>query len=199
MIEPDLLGNPWVAIVLGVLAYAADHYTAIYEAHLYHAGVKTWLIYDGLYKLTPEYQAVITRQRIVSGRLLAILLMLAVGIYAAWWVLTQQLGRPDVFLLLMGGLILARVAEVSRQYRQIMFFREIRQRGGVQGRLILTRQLGLMRTVFDLYAFVMLYFLLFLLTGSWFLLGGALVCFVNSRQLRGWIAIKGLMKPSQRR
>ena len=75
MIEPDLLGNPWVAIVLGVLAYAADHYTAIYEAHLYHAGVKTWLIYDGLYKLTPEYQAVITRQRIVSGRLLAILLI----------------------------------------------------------------------------------------------------------------------------
>jgi hypothetical protein len=196
VIESTLLGNPWMAIGLNVLAFVADHYTAIYEAHLYHAGVKMLLIYEGLYKLTPEYQAAITRRRIVSGRLLAILLMLAAGIYAAWWVLTQQLGRPDVFLLLVGGLLLARVAEVSRQYRQIMFFREIRQRGGLQGRLLLTRQLSLMNTVFDLYAFVMLYLLLFLLTGSWFLLGGALVCFVNSRQLRGWIALKGILMKS---
>ena len=177
-------------MVLGVIVFAAEHYTAIYEAHLYHTAVKDFIVYDGLYRLTPEYQAVLTRRRWISGRWLATWGVLAAGVYVAWWGLTQQLDRPDVFLLLMGGLLLNELAEISRQYRQIMFFREVRRRGGLHGHISLTRQLGVMRHVFDLYAFVMLYLVLFLLTGSWFLLGGAVACFVSSRRLRDWAVIK---------
>ncbi len=190
MLERLLLNSPWLAIVLGVIVFAADHYLAIYEAHLYHSGVKDFVVYDGLYHLTPEYQGVLTRRRLISGRWLATVGVLAVGVYAAWWGLTQQSDRSDVFLLLLGGLLLSELAEISREYRQIMFFREVRRRGGLQGRILLTRQLGVMRHVFDLYAFVMLYLLLFLLTGSWFLLGGTFACFVSSRRLRDWAVIK---------
>lgn len=177
-------------MVFGVGVFALEHYMAVFEAYLYQSGLKDYVVYDGLYRLTPEYQAVIARRRVISGRLLAILSVLAAGIYVAWWGLTQQLDRPDVFLLLMGGLLLNELAEISRQYRQIMFFREVRRRGGLQGRSQLTRQLGVMRHVFDLYAFVMLYLVLFMLTGSWFLLGGAVACFVSSRRLRDWAVIK---------
>ncbi len=190
MLERLLLDSPWLSMVLGVSVFALEHYMAVFEAYLYQSGLKDYVVYDGLYRLTPEYQAVIARRRVISGRLLAILSVLAAGIYVAWWGLTQQLDRPDVFLLLVGGLLLNELAEISRQYRQIMFFREVRRRGGLQGRSQLTRQLGVMRHVFDLYAFVMLYLVLFMLTGSWFLLGGAVACFVSSRRLRDWAVIK---------
>ena len=47
-----------------------------------------------------------------------------------------------------------------------------------------------MQAVYGLYSFVILYLLLFVFTGSWFVLGGALATFVNSRRLRDWVVIK---------
>ena len=190
MLERLLLQSPWVAVVVAALAFAAEQYATIYESHLYHLSVEASLTYEGLYRLSPQQQAILARQRLISGRLLAILAVLIVGVYSAWWALTQQIDRPDVFLLLMGGLVLSELAELSWSYRQIMFFREVRRRGGLQGQIKLTRQLSVMSRVFDQYAFVMLYLVLFLLTGSWMLLGGAVACFVSSRRLRDWAVIK---------
>jgi len=185
-----LIATPWLAIGLGVIAVAVDHLTALYEAYLYHTVMKGSIDYVERYRLTPEVQTALTQRRWFGPRLLVICVVLALAIGAAWWVCVQQLARPDVFVLLMGGLVLAPTADTLRQYQQIMVFREVRRRGGLQGRVTVARQLSFMQTVYSLYSYVIVYLVLFVFTGSWFVLGGALATFVNSRRLRDWVVIK---------
>ncbi len=47
-----------------------------------------------------------------------------------------------------------------------------------------------MQTVYDRYGFVLLYVFLFLVTSSWFVLGGAFACFATSRHFRDWVIVK---------
>ncbi len=179
MIESALLNQPVTAAVLAVALLLLDHYTALHEARLYHAGLKDFVVYEGLYRFA------------MSGwRFALALAVLVVGVGAAWWLLIRQAARPDVFLILMGGLLLTPLADVLMQYRNIMFFREVQRRGGLSGRVIYTRRAALMQRVYEQYTFVILYALLFVLAGSWFFLGGAAACFVNSRRLRDWTIVK---------
>lgn len=185
-----LITTPWPAIILGVLAIAADQLTTLYEVYLYHTVMSGLLEYVDRYRLTPQVQAALTQHRWISGRMIVTWGLLALGIGAVWWICIQQIDRPDVFVLLMGGLVLAPTADTLRQYQQIMVFREVQRRGGLQGHATFTRQLSFMQAVYGLYSFVILYLLLFVFTGSWFVLGGALATFVNSRRLRDWVVIK---------
>jgi hypothetical protein len=190
MLERLLLNSPWIAIGLAVLVFAANHYTAWYEAYLYQTSLKGFVEYQGAYKLTPELEALIARRRIISGRFAAWVAVLIGCTLAVWWLCLRQYDRPDVFLFLMGGFVLDEGAEVIRQYRAIMIMREARRRGGLQGKVSYTRQLTYMQTVYDRYGLVLLYFFLFLVTGSWFLFGGAVACLATSRHFRDWVVIK---------
>jgi uncharacterized membrane protein (UPF0182 family) len=190
VLERLLVNNPGLAVVLGVSIFVIEHYLSIYEVYLYHAGAKDFVVYNGVYRLTSEAEAVVQRRRIIGVKFAVTLAILVAGILAAWWISVQQFERPDVFLILMGGLVLVQAAEIIREYRQIMFFREARQHGGLTGRVEYSRRLVLMQWVFDMYGFVILYAVLFLISSSWFILGGALACFVNSRRLRDWTVIK---------
>jgi len=191
MIERLLLAQPAVAAALAVAALALDYYTAVYEAWLYHASAKDFVVYEGLYRLNADVEAIFVRRRLITGRWAVTLVVLALGVVAVWWLLLRQADRADVFLILMGGLTLTPLSDALTQYRRIMFFREVRRRGGLSGRVVYTRRAALMQRVYEQYGFVMLYGLLFLLAGSWFFLGGAAACFVNSRRLRDWTIIKG--------
>jgi hypothetical protein len=174
----------------GAIFFAADYYTRIYQTYLYQASAKDYIEYQDLYKLTPEFDAVIARRRIIGGRFAASMGVLMACILAVWWLCLQQSDRPEVFLFLIGGFVLDEAAEIIRQYRQIMIFREVRKTGGLTGKLSYTRRLAHMQTVYDRYGFVLLYAFLFLVTGSWFVLGGAFACFATSRHFRDWVIVK---------
>jgi len=191
MLEAFALNQPVVVIILAVLALALDYYTTRYETKFYHSAMKDHVVYEGLYRINPDVAAVPSRRRWMSGRFALTLAVLAIGVGAMWWLLVRQAGRPDVFLILVGGLVLTPLTDALTQYRHIMTFREVRRRGGLSGRVIYTRRAALMQRVYEQYAFVMLYGLLFILIGSWFFLGGAAACFVNSRRLRDWTIVKG--------
>ncbi len=135
MIERILLGNPWLAVALGVLVFAVDYYTAIYQTYFYQAGMQAFVEYQDLYKLTAEVDGVVTRRRSISGRLAAIVSVLAASILGLWWLCLRQFDRPDVFLFLIGGFVLDEAAEIIRQYRQIMVFREVQKQGGLTGKI----------------------------------------------------------------
>lgn len=190
MLERLVLTSPWIAVGLAVLVYAANHYTALYEAYLYQTSLKSVIEYQGAYQLPPEVAARLARRRIISGRFVALVGALIACTLAVWWLSVRQYDRPDVFLFMLGGFVLDEGAEVVRQYRAIMIMREVRRRGGLQGRITYTRQLTYMQTVYDRYGLVLLYFFLFLVTGSWFVFGGAVACFATSRHFRDWVVIK---------
>ena len=152
--------------------------------------MKGYLEYQDLYQLTPKFDAVITRRRIISGRFAASVGVLMVCILVVWCLCLQQSDHSEVFLFLIGAFVLDEAAEIIRQYRQIMIFREVRQTGGLTGKLSYTRRLTLMQTVYDRYGFVLLYAFLFLVTSSWFILGGVFTCFAKSRHFRDWVSVK---------
>jgi hypothetical protein len=190
MLERLLLSSPWLAMALGAIILATDYYTSIYQTHFYQAGVRGYLEYQDLYKLTLEIDAVIARRRIISGRFAASVGVLVACIVTVWWLCLQQSNRPEVFLFLIGGFVLDEAAEIIRQYRHIMVWREVLKRGGLDGKLSYTRRLTYMQTVYDRYGFVLLYAFLFLVTGSWFIFGGAFACFATSRHFRDWVVVK---------
>lgn len=123
--------------------------------------------------------------RIVGG-----LLVVAAAILIAWEISVRQYDRPDIFSFLMGGLLLLEAAVALQRFRHIVLFRYARRAEGIRGKIEYSRRLALSLSFFDLYGFVALYVFIFLVSSSWFFLGGALTCFVASRRLRDWVMIR---------
>lgn len=190
MIERLLIGNVWFALTAGVVFYAVGYYLYIYETYLYHAGAKNYVVFQGSYELTPALQESVVKRRFVNVRLLAILLVLSVAILAAWAIIVQRFDRPDIFSFLMGGLLLLEAAVGMRRFRNVVFFRHAQNAGELRGKIEYSRRFVLTQSFFELYGFVALYVLMFLVSSSWFFLGGALTCFVASRRLRDWVMVR---------
>jgi hypothetical protein len=185
-----LVENAWFALAVGVAWYAVGYVLYVYEAYLYHAGAKNYVVFQGSYELTPALQGAVVKRRFLDGRFVAILLVLGVGILAAWAVIVQRFDRPDIFSFLMGGLLLLEAAVGMRRFRNIVFFRHAQSAESPRGKIEYSRRFVLTQYVFELYAFVALYLLIFLVSGGWFFLGGALTCFVASRRLRDWVMVR---------
>ena len=189
MIENLLIGNAWFALAAGVVFFTVTFYLAIYEAYLYHAGAKDYLVLEGRYEWLTAFQDIFTGRRRVSARFLAALLILALGILAAWEVCIRQYSRPDVFSFLIGGLLLLEAAAAMQHVRRIVLFRHARRAEGLQGKIEYSRRLVFTLSFVEQYSFAALYVLMFLVSGSWFFLGGALTCIVAGRRRRDWVKV----------
>ena len=80
---------------------------------------------------------------------------------------------------LVGTLFLLEVVVHMRHARNLVTS-HFSRRGGVQGRLEQARWFMLRLSAADLAAYAVLFFLLFVLTGSWFVLGGVFGCVINA-------------------
>lgn len=190
MIERLLTDNVWFALAVGVVFYAVSHYLYVYEAYLYHASAKNYVVFQGSYELTPALHSAVAKRRFVDVRLLVILLVLSVAILGAWAIIVERFDRPDIFSFLMGGLLLLEAAVGMRRFRNVVFFRHTQSAVDLRGKIEYSRRFVLTQYFFDLYGFVALYALMFLVSSSWFFLGGALTCFVASRRLRDWVMVR---------
>lgn len=177
-----------------MLVYMLAYYLANLEAYLYHHGVKRKLNFQDRYQIPKEVldagsaQAWV-RWRVKNWTFWGALLVLAIGIPSVWQV-TLNYNRTDVFLILVGGLILAEFAELVGNLRNILWFRRIRETGAVKGQAEFSKKATLSLVYGDQYSFAALYFFLFLVTSSWFLLGGALTCAISGRRGRDWVVVK---------
>jgi hypothetical protein len=178
MLERLFLGSPWIAASLNVLAYVVHYFLARREVELYRAAASKVVTYEGSYDMPPG------AGRPIGWRL--ILVTVALGGFTAllWWVLVQQMQRPDAVMFLMGGWLLLLGMLIIRDLRQITLFRYWRSAGGSKGRLILSERSTIVTSSTDYQIFAA--FLLFLLfvTGDLFFLGGAFTCFAVGRHRR---------------
>ncbi|OGF53699.1 MAG: hypothetical protein A2Z21_01445 [Candidatus Fraserbacteria bacterium RBG_16_55_9] len=186
MIENLLVGNAWFALGIGVLSYAAGYCLAFYEAYLYHTGAKNHFELGGLYELTPGFQHVADVREITSVKFFGTLLFLSLAIWVLHWFLIHESDLAEVFVFVMGGLLL-RVAAASMQHlRNIVLFRYGQKVGHLQGRVQYSKRLVHTLSFVDLYSFAVLYFLMFSMSESWFFLGGALICLISGLQRSHW-------------
>jgi len=186
LIENLLITNVWFAIALGALVFAAGYGLALYEIYLYHAGAKNILVFEGRYDLEPALLARLARRRWVNVRLVAAVVILSAAIFAVW---REQYNRPDVFSFLIGGLVLLEAAADLRRFRNIVLFQQARRADGLQGKIEYSKRLSYTLPYVETLSFAALYALIFLVSSSWFFLGGAITCIVAGRRLRDWVMV----------
>ena len=185
MFENWLLSSAWLAVVLGVFAYIANEYLAALEIDWYHAGASRYLVFHERYGPVPA-----NRQHWLTARLVLTVLVLALATLALWWVCTQQIQRPEVFLFIVGSFVLLQVTNCLRRMQRMVLYHYACSTGNLKGKLEYSERVWMTQAAFDLYGFTGLYLFTFLLTGSWFFLGGALMCFVSGRRQHDWALIR---------
>ena len=182
MVEPLLINHVWLAVAIWVISYTADYYATIYTARLYQARARMFFTFGGSLELTPYYQRDVDQLRRWSPRFGLALLLSVIGIVLVWWLSVGWLSQPDIFLFLMGALVLREAAVLLRHARNITLFRYARDTDGLTGQVSYARWLVLKLSAIELISFALLFCLLFLLAGRWFFLGGGVACLTTGYQ-----------------
>jgi hypothetical protein len=190
MIEAALLANPWYAAALVVAVYIFGYVVALYEARLYVAGVDEHILYRGGYALAREYADAWGRRRPASWRFLALLVLMAVAIPLVGQVALQRFSQPELFLAIVGGLVLVDAAESLEHLRNIALFRAVLGGDSVTGKIELDRRATLTMRYVEWYSLTAIFFLIAVIAGSWFCAGGALGCVVAAQRLRDWVIVR---------
>jgi hypothetical protein len=178
MLERLFLSSPWVAAGLNVLAYIVHYFLALHEMKLYRAAASKVVNYEGSYETPPG------AGRFFGWRLILVTAVLGGFTAILWWVMVQQLQRPDAVLFLMGGWLLLLGMLIIRDLRQITLFRYWRSTGGSKGSLRLSERSTIITSSTDYQVFAAFLLFLLLVTGDLFFLGGAFTCFVVGRHRR---------------
>jgi hypothetical protein len=168
-----LLDSVWLGPLLWIVLYTSDYVLTIACARIYQAQDK--VVFEGSYEITPLYQADVNALRRVSPRFVVALLA-----STAYVVLVQRTAgsMPWLYLSVLGALVLTELTVHIRHFRNWFMFRS--GTSVIQGRLTYPRGFMLRMSAFELLLFAALYVILFLATGSLFILGGAVATGVLS-------------------
>jgi hypothetical protein len=190
MIETALLANPWYGTTLVVAVYVFGYAVALYEARLYYAGAQERFVYREGYSLAREYDDTWRRGRPASWRFLALLFVVAAAIPLVGQVALQRFSRPELFLAIVGGLVLVEAADSLEHLRNIALFQQAVSGASLAGKIEYDRRTTLTVRYVELYSLAALYFLIALVAGSWFCAGGALGCVVAAQRWRDWVIVR---------
>ncbi len=88
---------------------------------------------------------------------------------------------PDLYTFFLGGLFLQEAAVFSRHIRNLSLIVLSKKGDGLNGKIEYRRWMTLQQSAVELLGFAALYLVLSIIFGSWFFMGGAILC-----GLRGW-------------
>jgi hypothetical protein len=194
-----LVENVWFAIAIWTAVYFSDYFLSIWAANLYRKGASDHVMFTGSLEITPQFQEDINARRKLSLRFLRALIFSVVTISAAWLVCVRWLDIPRAFAILMGALICLEATAHIRHIRNIAFMKSLTTNRGLKGRVEYPRWLSLKLSSVEVLGFAVLFLLAFLLSGSWFFIGGALSCLLTGLKHRDWAAKAdpGTMNPAE--
>jgi hypothetical protein len=180
-----LFEHAWPGMAIWGLLYISDYALTIMCARLYRR--QETVVFEGSYEITPFFQRDINSLRVVSPRFVFILL-LTLGFLGFLWLLNQSSPAPELWQLTLGALIGVQLAVHMRHFRNLILFRAINHADWVRGRIEYGRAGMLRASSWEALAFSGFYLMLFAFTGSWFILGGVVACFLlgaKHRRLAG--------------
>src|SRR5262245_6561070 len=161
-----LLDSVWLGPSLWVALYASDYFLTIACARRYQAQDK--IVFEGSYEITPLFQADVNALRRLSPRFVIALLATTGYVFVV-----QRIDGPSsgLYLGVLGAMVITELTVHIRHLRNWFMFRNGLSQ--IEGRLTYPRGVLLRMSAFELLLFAGLYFVLFLATGSLFILGGA--------------------------
>ena len=169
-----LFTNLWVGPFLCFALWFSDHQLTISGAKLYKAQDK--VIFQGSYELNPRHQRDVDALHRFSFRVFLKLLCIAAVVAVVGMLLEPGNGRSSPYALVLGAFILVQLPVHFRHFQNLYQFRCVipAAKGHIEYPRAL-RGLALQRVMFAI-----LFLLLYLVTESFFILGGALMCLSNA-------------------
>lgn len=179
MVENLLVENLWISLTVWAILFISDYYFTIYGAYLYQTYARQYMVFEGSYELTPYYQNDINNLRRVSPRFLLMLSLSIIFLIILWFLSVKFLDIPWLFSFVMGALILSEVAIHIRHIRNVYLFGLTRKtENGLKGHIEYRRWVILKSSAVELASFSVLFLLGFLISNSWFFLGGTVRCLI---------------------
>lgn len=166
--------TPIPGIVLWIILYISDYYMTLAAAKGYkEAGV---IQFEKSLELNPAFQKDINSQTKVSTRHLIFLFIYSMAIPIFWFITVQMFEVYWAYSFFIGALILMEVTIHMRHLRNLYLLYVFRNSGGITGSITYAQWFSYKISAFDFYLFSILYLLFFLLTYSFFFLGGLVIC-----------------------
>jgi hypothetical protein len=179
----------WIGAALWAVLYISDYALTLACARMYQA--QSSIVFEGSYELTPVFQADVDALRKVSPRFVVALIASTAYVWLLGLIAASSSAFFDLYVSALGALLLTEATVHMRHLRNWFIFSK--GTGFIQGRLSYSRGFLLRLSAFELVTFAALYFTLYLVTRSMFVLGGALACIViainHYRMARGHHAI----------
>jgi hypothetical protein len=192
---PDFfLSHVWAGIVAWTILYISDMTMTMSCARLYRQGAGEKIVFEGSFELNPLFQRDVDSLRWMSKRFLWMLLLTDFLLALVWWLDRQS--SIYMYPFLLGSAICLQLAIHVRHLRNLFLFRAIEGSDAARGRIEYSRPLILRMSSVEFLAFAGLFGLLFVFTGSWFVMGGAFACFLTAGK-HWWLARRQVVsKPS---
>jgi hypothetical protein len=162
----------WLGPAIWAALYISDNLLTVACARLYRA--QDTIVFEGSYEITPFYQADVNALRSLSPRFLIALLAIGGYLLVVHWLAGVDVIFGYLYAGALGALVLLQMTVHVRHLRNWFLFKN--GMAAVQGRLIYARTLVLRMSAFELLLFAGVYLVLFAMTPSVFVLGGALAC-----------------------
>ncbi|MEZ4671851.1 MAG: hypothetical protein R3E39_28440 [Anaerolineae bacterium] len=165
-----------VALLLWLVVYPIDYYLTLYGQQLWQAYAKTHVEFEGSYELNPVFQKDVDARKKVSRRFLLFYILAALWLVVVFWI-SSYLDILPAFGAGAGFLILMELVVISGHVQNIRLFSAIkRDPQAVDGHVKYARWVSLDIMAWKFGYWAVIFLILFLLTGSWFLAGGAVSC-----------------------
>ena len=172
MLGDLFMEHAWAAALFVAVLMYLDYYLSLLGLKWYRKGADAHYDFGGSYELNPPFERDIEELRPVSLKHLLGIAGAVFLIVVTWW-FTARAGRLEgIYAAVVGFYILVQVPVQIRHAQNLLLFRFVVVRGGVEGKTLEPRwlQLKLSGTLF--WAFAAFYLLLFALTGDALFIGG---------------------------
>jgi len=175
------LDSPWPGMVAWALIYISDFVLTIACARL-RRNVADKIVLEGSFELNPVFQRDVDSKRFVSPRFL-LLLVLTSTLVAIFWALTVP-DSPKLYTFFLGAMISSELALHVRHLGNLYLFSSKLTAEQLRGRIEYARPLLLRMSSVQILGFAILFAVVFVFQGNWFVGGGTVSCFFLS--LKHW-------------
>jgi hypothetical protein len=181
-----LVDNIWLTVALWACIYLSDYMLSVWAARLYRDHASEHVVLQGSLEITPYFQEDVDSLRRVSPRFLRALAFSVVLLSVAWILAIRVGNLPQAFAVLVGALVFLEATAHIRHIRNIVFLRTLRRHHSLKGKIEYPRWLSLKLSSVEILGFAALFLLAFLVSGSWFFVGGIASCLLTGLKHQQW-------------
>lgn len=179
MLETYLITHPIAIASLWFVLYTCDYYLTLWGSKLFRA--QRFILYEGSYEMTPEYQDDIDSMRKLSPHFVVWLLIGTAVLLAPLLPCPDVIIVQTLYAILIGAMIVPEFVALTKHTENIIFWRILGSKSpGVTGSVCYSHAISYRRSALNTSCVGLVLLMAAALGDSFILLGGGLLMLVMS-------------------